>query len=92
MENRIIFRAGKNRHAKATHVHRTVNRELFELKLLRGNFRHTLGIAVGLFFKPLGWKNVESFLKLAPCTLAGQKGCFSVNSMSQFAVTGSCRS
>jgi len=39
-----------------------------------------------LIAKPLGWKNVESFLKLAPCTLEGQKGCFSVNSMNQFAV------
>jgi TetR/AcrR family transcriptional regulator, copper-responsive repressor len=36
--------------------------------------------------KPLGWKNIERFLKLAPCTLEGQKGCFSVNSMNQFAV------
>jgi TetR/AcrR family transcriptional regulator, copper-responsive repressor len=36
--------------------------------------------------KPLGWKNIEHFLKLAPCTLEGQKGCFSVNSMNQFAV------
>jgi len=35
---------------------------------------------------PLGWENVERFLKLAPCSLEGQKGCFSVNSMSQFAV------
>src|SRR6266436_8105411 len=36
--------------------------------------------------KPLGWKNIERFLKLAPCSLEGQKGCFSVNSMNQFAV------
>jgi AcrR family transcriptional regulator len=36
--------------------------------------------------KPLGWKSIERFLKLAPCTLEGQKGCFSVNSMNQFAV------
>jgi AcrR family transcriptional regulator len=36
--------------------------------------------------KPLGWKNIERFLKLAPCTLKGQKGCFSINSMNQFAV------
>ena len=36
--------------------------------------------------KPLGWKNIERFLKLAPCTLEGQKGCFSINSMNQFAV------
>src|SRR5712671_7797828 len=36
--------------------------------------------------KPLGWNNVERFLKLGPCSLEGQKGCFSVNSMNQFAV------
>lgn len=26
--------------------------------------------------KPLGWKNIERFLKLAPCNLEGQRGCF----------------
>jgi len=36
--------------------------------------------------EPLGWKNIERFLKLGPCSLEGQKGCFSVNSMNQFAV------
>ena len=36
--------------------------------------------------KPLGWKNIERFLKLAPCSLEGGKVCFSVNSMNQFAV------
>ena len=36
--------------------------------------------------KPLGWKNIERFLKLAPCAVEGQKGCFSINSMNQFAV------
>jgi AcrR family transcriptional regulator len=36
--------------------------------------------------KPLGWKNIERFLKLGPCSLEGQKGCFSINSMNQFAV------
>ena len=36
--------------------------------------------------KPLGWKNIDRFLKLAPCNLEGQKGCFSINSMNQFAV------
>jgi AcrR family transcriptional regulator len=35
---------------------------------------------------PLGWKNIERFLRLAPCSLEGQKGCFSINSMNQFAV------
>jgi len=36
--------------------------------------------------KPLGWNNIERFLKLGPYSLEGQKGCFSVNSMNQFAV------
>src|ERR1700674_3643659 len=36
--------------------------------------------------EPLGWKNIERFLKLGPCSLEGQKGCFSVNSMNQFSV------
>jgi AcrR family transcriptional regulator len=35
---------------------------------------------------PLGWRNIERFLKLTPCSLEGQKGCFSINSMNQFAV------
>jgi AcrR family transcriptional regulator len=39
-----------------------------------------------LVAKPLGWKNIERFLKVAPCNLDGQKGCFAVNSMNQFAV------
>jgi TetR/AcrR family transcriptional regulator, copper-responsive repressor len=36
--------------------------------------------------RPLGWKNIERFLKVGFCSLEGQKGCFSVNSMNQFAV------
>ncbi len=36
--------------------------------------------------KPLGWNNIERFLKLGPCSQEGQKGCFSVNSMNQLAV------
>ena len=36
--------------------------------------------------KPLGWKNIERFLKLGPSSLEGRKGCFSVNSMNQLAV------
>jgi hypothetical protein len=39
-----------------------------------------------LTVKPLGWKNIERFLKRGPCRLEGQKGCFSVNSINQFAV------
>ena len=36
--------------------------------------------------RPLGWPNIERFLKLGSCSLEGQKGCFSVNAMNQFAV------
>jgi AcrR family transcriptional regulator len=36
--------------------------------------------------EPLGWKNIERFLKLGPRSLEGQKGCFSVDSMKQFAL------
>jgi AcrR family transcriptional regulator len=36
--------------------------------------------------EPLGWKNIERFLKVGSCSVAGQKGCFSVNSMNQFSV------
>jgi TetR/AcrR family transcriptional regulator, copper-responsive repressor len=36
--------------------------------------------------RPLGWKNIERFLNVGFCSLEGQKGCFSVNSMNQFAV------
>jgi len=35
---------------------------------------------------PPGWENIERFLKLGPCSLEGQKGCFSINSMNQFTV------
>ncbi|MDB5099722.1 MAG: regulatory protein TetR [Cyanobacteria bacterium RYN_339] len=36
--------------------------------------------------EPLGWKNVERFLKLGPCNLDGQKGCFSVASMRELPI------
>ena len=36
--------------------------------------------------KPLGWKNVETFLKNGPLNKAEQQGCFSVNSMREFAI------
>ncbi len=36
--------------------------------------------------KPLGWKNVESFLKNGPLNSGEQQGCFSVNSMREFAI------
>jgi AcrR family transcriptional regulator len=41
----------------------------------------------GLLTKePLGWDNVETFLKHGPINKEEQKGCFSVNSMREFAI------
>ena len=41
----------------------------------------------GLLTKePLGWKNVENFLKNGPVYKGKQQGCFSVNSMREFAI------
>src|SRR5258708_38703626 len=43
--------------------------------------------------EPLGWNNIERFLKIGPSSLAGQKGCFAVNSMRESAIAaGSDRS
>jgi len=36
--------------------------------------------------KPLGWRNVERFLRLGPGTAEGRKGCFCVNSMCDLAI------
>src|SRR5580704_9506448 len=36
--------------------------------------------------EPLGWKNVENFLKNGPLNRGEQQGCFSVNSMREFAI------
>ena len=36
--------------------------------------------------EPLGWDNIERFLKMGPCTLDGQKGCFAVSSMRELAI------
>src|SRR5271170_2208168 len=36
--------------------------------------------------EPLGWKNVEAFLKNGPLNKGEQQGCFSVNSMREFAI------
>jgi TetR/AcrR family transcriptional regulator, copper-responsive repressor len=41
----------------------------------------------GLLTKePLGWKNIENFLKNGPLYKGEQQGCFSVNSMREFAI------
>jgi AcrR family transcriptional regulator len=36
--------------------------------------------------KPLGWKNVKTFLKDGPLNKADRQGCFAVNSMREFAI------
>src|SRR6201987_5703158 len=41
----------------------------------------------GLLTKePLGWNNVEAFLKHGPLNKGEQQGCFAVNSMREFAI------
>jgi AcrR family transcriptional regulator len=39
-----------------------------------------------LMVEPLGWDNVEQFLRLGPRTTEGQKGCFAVSSMRELAI------
>jgi AcrR family transcriptional regulator len=39
-----------------------------------------------LMLEPLGWDNVEQFLRLGPRTTEGQKGCFAVSSMRELAI------
>jgi AcrR family transcriptional regulator len=39
-----------------------------------------------LTVEPLGWDNIEQFLKLGPRTTEGQKGCFAVSSMRELAI------
>jgi TetR/AcrR family transcriptional regulator, copper-responsive repressor len=36
--------------------------------------------------EPLGWNNIERFLKTAPGSMTGQKGCFAVNSIRESAI------
>ncbi len=36
--------------------------------------------------EPLGWGNIERFLKMGPSSLPGQKGCFAVNSIRESAI------
>src|ERR1700722_14925250 len=36
--------------------------------------------------EPLGWDNIEQFLKLGPRNIEGQKGCFAISSMRELAI------
>ena len=41
----------------------------------------------GLLTKePLGWKNIETFLKSGPLNKGEKRGCFAINSMREFAI------
>ena len=50
------------------------------------HYIETSGIKNTLVAEPLGWHNVENYLRVALGCLDGQKGCFSTNSMREFAV------
>ena len=39
-----------------------------------------------LTIEPLGWGNIERFLKMGPSSLDGQRGCFAVSSMREFPI------
>jgi AcrR family transcriptional regulator len=57
--------------------------------LFLATLRHyidTSGIKDTLTEEPLGWDNVDRYLRVALGCMDGQKGCFSTNSMREFAV------
>ena len=39
-----------------------------------------------LIVEPLGWDNIEQFLKLGPRNIEGEKGCFAISSMRELAI------
>jgi TetR/AcrR family transcriptional regulator, copper-responsive repressor len=51
-----------------------------------GHYIETSGLTDVLATKPLGWTNVERYLKLGLACWSGQKGCFSVSSMRELAI------
>ena len=58
--------------------------EIF-LECLR-HYLEGLGKRLVLTNKPLGWKNIEAFLKDGPFNEGERQGCFAVNSMREFAI------
>ena len=58
--------------------------ELF-LESLRFYLDHLPQLSL-LTVEPLGWDNIEQYLKLGPSTTEGQKGCFAVSSMRELAI------
>jgi len=55
------------------------------LECLR-HYLESLGKRGLLTKEPLGWKNIETFLKDGPLNKGERQGCFAVNSMREFAI------
>jgi AcrR family transcriptional regulator len=51
-----------------------------------GHYIATSGLANILAAEPLGWDNVEKYLRMARACWSGQKGCFSVSAMRELAI------
>ena len=51
-----------------------------------GHYIATSGLANILATEPLGWDNVEKYLRMAMGCWSGQKGCFSVSAMRELAI------
>ena len=51
-----------------------------------GHYVETSGLTDMLAAKPMGWSNVEKYLKLGLACWSGQKGCFSISSMRELAI------
>jgi AcrR family transcriptional regulator len=58
-------------------------------ELFLESLRFYLGRLPSLKFlvaEPLGWDNIERFLKLGPGNIEGRKGCFAISSMRELAI------
>ena len=76
---------------RATGVNKSGLYSEFENKeeLFAACLRHYIQTRTGealLTAEPLGWKNIERYLEVAPSTVAGQRGCFAVSSMRELAI------
>jgi TetR/AcrR family transcriptional regulator, copper-responsive repressor len=61
------------------------NKEALFLACLRHYYESRTGATL-LTKEPLGWSNIERFLKAGLRCPEGQKGCFAINSMREFAI------
>ncbi|MDG3006097.1 TetR/AcrR family transcriptional regulator [Paludisphaera mucosa] len=61
------------------------SKEALFLACLRHYYEVRNGAAI-LAAEPLGWANIEAFLKAGLTCPGGSKGCFAINSMREFAI------